>query len=48
VLGIPRDHEIIYFGLMGYPDEEVAQKFPSLNEVSYAEKWGAPADSNLT
>jgi len=48
VLGIPRDYEIVYFGLMGYPDEEVAQKFPSLSEVCYAEKWGTPADSNLT
>ena len=48
VLGIPRDHEIVYFGLMGYPDEEVAQKFPTLNEVCYSEKWGTPADLNLT
>jgi hypothetical protein len=48
VLGIPLDYEIVYFGLMGYPDEEVAQKFPSLNEVCYAEKWGIPADSDLT
>ena len=37
VLGIPRNDEIVYFGLMGYPDEEVAQKFPRLNEVCYAE-----------
>jgi len=48
VLGIPRDHEIVYFGLMGYPDEEVAQKFPTINEVCHAEKWGTPADLNLT
>jgi hypothetical protein len=39
-LQIPRDYEIVYFGLMGYPDEEVAQKFPSLDEVCYVEKWG--------
>jgi len=47
VLGLPTDHEIVYFGLMGYPDEEVAQKFPSLDEVCYPEKWGTRADSNL-
>jgi len=48
VLGIPRDHEIVYFGLMGYPDEAVVQKFPSLSEVCYAEKWGTPAYWNVT
>jgi nitroreductase len=47
VLGIPSDYEIVYFGLMGYPDEEVVQKFPPLNEVCYSEKWGTPADLNL-
>jgi hypothetical protein len=48
MLGIPRNYEIVYFGLMGYPDEEVVQKFPSLSELCYAEKWGTPADLNLT
>ncbi len=47
-LGIPPDHEIVYFGIMGYPDEQVAQKFPSLDEVCYAEKWGTRVDSNLS
>jgi Nitroreductase family len=46
-VGIPPDHEIVYLGLMGYPDEEVAQKFPSLDQVCYAEKWGTRANSNL-
>jgi hypothetical protein len=48
VLGIPSDYEIVYFGLMGYPDEEVAQKFPTLDEVCYSEKWGTSANLNLT
>jgi nitroreductase len=48
VLGIPLDHEIVYFGVMGYPDEEVAQKFPSLNDVCFAEKWGTPPEPKLT
>ena len=48
VLGIPRDHEIVFFGLMGYPDETVVQKFPGLSEVCYAEKWGTPAGLNPT
>ena len=38
-LGIPEDYEIVYLGVMGYPGEVVAQRFPSLNEVCYAEKW---------
>ena len=46
VLGIPRDYEIIYFGLMGYPEEEVVQKFPGLSKVCYIEKWGTPPDLN--
>jgi nitroreductase len=48
VLGIPRDYEIVYFGLMGYPDEEVVQKFPSVSEFCYAEKWGIPVDLDPT
>jgi hypothetical protein len=40
VLKIPLDYEIVYFGIMGYPDEEVAQKFPDLEEVCYSDTWG--------
>lgn len=40
VLGIPEDYEIVYFGIMGYPGEEVVVKFPSLSEVCYADTWG--------
>ena len=41
VLDFPDSHEIVYFGVMGYPSEEVVQKFPNLGEVCYAEVWGA-------
>ncbi len=40
VLKIPADYEIVYFGIMGYPDEEVAQKFPDLKEICYTDTWG--------
>jgi len=39
-LGIQEDYEIIYLGVMGYPGEVVDQKFRSLSDVCYAEKWG--------
>jgi hypothetical protein len=39
VLGIPEDQELVFFGIMGYPNEEVEQKFPSLKDVSYSETW---------
>jgi nitroreductase len=42
VLGIPEDQELVFFGIMGYPNEEVEQKFPSLEEVSYSEGWKSP------
>ncbi len=40
VLKIPADYEIVYFGIMGYPGEEVAQKFPDLKEMCYSDTWG--------
>jgi Nitroreductase family len=40
VLQIPSDHEIVYFGIMGYPREEVEQKFPKLETFTYSEQWG--------
>ena len=40
VLRVPTDYEIVYFGIMGYPDEEVAQKFPDLKEICYSDTWG--------
>jgi hypothetical protein len=40
VLKIPTDYEIAYFGILGYPGEEVAQKFPDLREMCYSDTWG--------
>jgi nitroreductase len=40
VLGIPEDYEIVHFGIMGYPKEEVEVTFPKLSEVSFANRWG--------
>ncbi len=42
VLGIPEDYEIVHFGIMGYPKEEVDVTFPGLSDVSFANKWGQP------
>jgi nitroreductase len=39
-LGIPDDYELVHFGIMGYPDEEVVQKFPDLKEMCYSDTWG--------
>jgi nitroreductase len=39
-LGIPKDYELVHFGIMGYPDEEVVQKFPDLKEMCYSDSWG--------
>ncbi len=39
-LQIPSDYEIIYFGIMGYPNEEVEQNFPKLEALTYSERWG--------
>ncbi len=39
VLGIPKDYQIVYFGVMGYPDEEAGVKFPDIAELCYAETW---------
>src|SRR6266849_4817464 len=39
-LGIHEDYELVHFGIMGYPGEEVAQKFPDLKEMSYSDIWG--------
>lgn len=39
VLGIPEGQELVYFGIMGYPDEQVEVKFPNLEDVCYPEKW---------
>lgn len=40
ILKVPDDHDIVYFGVMGCPSEELEQKFPALQEVCYSETWG--------
>ena len=42
VLGIPQNYELVYFGIMGYPSEEVEVTFSKLSDVSFANKWGQP------
>ena len=41
-LGIPEDYELVHFGIMGYPKEEVEVAFPRLSDVSFADRWGNP------
>ena len=41
-LGIPENYELVHFGIMGYPKEEVEVTFPKLSDVSFADKWGHP------
>jgi nitroreductase len=38
-LHIPKDYEIVFFGVAGYPAETIPQNFPPLEEVCYSEKW---------
>jgi len=40
VLAIPDDYELVHFGIMGYPGEQVVQKFPDLKEMCYWDTWG--------
>ncbi|MBI3859815.1 MAG: nitroreductase family protein [Thaumarchaeota archaeon] len=42
MLDIPEDHDIVFFGIMGYPKEEVENTFPKLRDVSFSEKWANP------
>lgn len=42
VLDIPNDVDPVFFAVMGYASEEVAQQFPSVEETCYAEAWGTP------
>jgi hypothetical protein len=44
VLGIPEDWELVHFGIMGYPKEEVEVTFPKLADVAFGNKWGEPWD----
>lgn len=38
-IGIPEDEELVFFGIMGYPNEKAEQSFPKLEEVCYFETW---------
>ena len=40
VLGIPEGYELVHFGIMGYPGEQVVQKFSDLKEMCYSDTWG--------
>ena len=46
VLGIPDGWELVHFGIMGYPKEEVEVKFPNLSDLAFADKWGNPWGSS--
>lgn len=46
VLGIPDGWELVHFGIMGYPEEEVEVKFPNLSDFAFADKWGRPWTPN--
>lgn len=37
--GIPPDQELIFFGIMGYPNEKAEQTFPKLGDLCYFEQW---------
>lgn len=39
-LGIPDNYRIVFFGIAGYPSEEVNQDFARLQDVCFAESWG--------
>ncbi|MFQ6113484.1 MAG: nitroreductase family protein [bacterium] len=41
-LDVSEEYDVVFFGVAGYPSEEIIQKFPALREVCYAEGWGKP------
>ena len=45
-VGIPEDQELVFFGILGYPDETVEQKFPNLSDVCYFEGWLGKPDAD--
>jgi nitroreductase len=38
-LGIPDEYRVAFFGVAGYPSEQVDQPFPPLEEICYHERW---------
>lgn len=41
-LKIPKGYDVAFFGVAGYPSEEIIQKFPPLHEICYSEAWDIP------
>jgi nitroreductase len=39
-LGIPEDYGLAFFGMVGFPAEEIPEEYPSLESVAYGEGWG--------
>ncbi len=39
VLKIPEEYDVGFFGIAGFPSEEIMQEFPQLQEIFYAESW---------
>ena len=39
---IPEEYDIVFFGVAGYPSQEVDLDFRQLNEVCSKETWGNP------
>jgi len=44
ILEIPDDYELVFFGVLGYPSEEVKREFPPTKEICFADKWNKPLD----
>lgn len=40
LLEIPDGYDIVFFGVAGYPSEEIAQDYPEIEDVCFAETWG--------
>lgn len=41
-LKIPEEYDLAFFAVLGYPSEEIVQKFPQLHDVCYAETLNRP------
>ncbi len=40
VLNVPEEYDIVSFAVAGYPEKEIEQKYPPVQEVCYGEAWG--------
>lgn len=41
-LNVPDGYTVVFFGVAGYPEEEIDQQFVDLGEVCFAESWEVP------